>query len=551
MLFSETLLSKFLLHYRPHAGVITKNRSFDQITRVVLVLTTFKTANIYLDRRIISIFLLGIISGLPWVMIGSALTLWLQEAGLSRSSIGFAGLIFAVYSINFLWAPLVDRFSLASALGTRNKIGNKQSWIIACQIIIACCCLGMSLFTPADAAKTLILIALILACASATQDIAIDAYRVQSFKPQDKALISAGAAAATGGWWTGYAAIGFIPLALSDVGWSWPNLYLLLGAITAITTVLCILMPTAQTTTSQPSTTALLLPQCRSKAHQKALLLLMALPWCIAIWAVGGWGIPASFKQSQGFIPVIIATEIFLAAFLLHTLSQLPSQGLSHAASFNEKLLANIYHTLILPLRDFFMRNGPAIAISLLGFIFLFKIGEAFLGRMSIVFYKEIGFSKTQIATYSKMLTWVVTMACVIPCGLLNARLGLLKGLMISGLFMAASNLMFCLLAIAGPVEWLYFVTVVIDGFTSAWATVAFVAFISHLCSHQFSATQYALLASLGNLGRTLLASNSGLLVDILNGDWAVFFAITALMVTPSLVLLWRLRFKLLTMRSD
>ena len=197
------------------------------------------------------------------------------------------------------------------------------------------------------------------------------------------------------------------------------------------------------------------------------------------------------------------------------------------------------------------MRNGPAIAISLLGFIFLFKIGEAFLGRMSIVFYKEIGFSKTQIATYSKMLTWVVTMACVIPCGLLNARLGLLKGLMISGLFMAASNLMFCLLAIAGPVEWLYFVTVVIDGFTSAWATVAFVAFISHLCSHQFSATQYALLASLGNLGRTLLASNSGLLVDILNGDWAVFFAITALMVTPSLVLLWRLRFKLLTMRSD
>ncbi|WP_236984479.1 MFS transporter [Marinagarivorans cellulosilyticus] len=515
------------------------------------MLTTFKTANIYLDRRIISIFLLGIISGLPWVMIGSALTLWLQEAGLSRSSIGFAGLIFAVYSINFLWAPLVDRFSLARVLGTRNKTGNKQSWIITCQIIIACCCLSMSLFAPTDAAKTLILIALILACASATQDIAIDAYRVQSFKPQEKALISAGAAAATGGWWTGYAAIGFIPLALSDVGWSWPSLYLLLATITAITTVLCILMPAAQTTTSQPEAAALLLPQCRSKIHQKALLLLMALPWCIAIWAVGGWGIPAGFKQSQGFIPVIIAIEIFLAGFLLHTLSQLPSQGLSHAASFNEKLLANTYHTLILPLRDFFMRNGPAIAISLLGFIFLFKIGEAFLGRMSIVFYKEIGFSKTQIATYSKMLTWLVTMACVIPCGILNARLGLLKGLMVSGLFMAASNLMFCLLAIAGPVEWLYFVTVVIDGFTSAWATVAFVAFISHLCSHQFSATQYALLASLGNLGRTLLASNSGLLVDIFNGDWALFFAITALMVTPSLVLLWRLRFKLLTLRND
>ena len=514
------------------------------------MLKALNTTKIYLDRRIISIFLLGIVSGLPWVMIGSALTLWLQEAGLSRSSIGFAGLIFAVYSINFLWAPLIDRFSLSGLFNTRRKIGNKQSWIIACQIIIACSCLAMSLYAPTGSAKTLILIGLVLACASATQDIAIDAYRVQSFQQQDKALISAGAAAATGGWWTGYAAIGFIPLALSDAGWNWPSLYQLLAAITAAMAALCIFMPTAQTSAAGTDNTTLLLPMCRSKQHQKALLILMMLPWLLVIWAVGGWGIPDSFLQSQGFIPAVITAEILLAGFLLRSLGQLPSTNLPNNASFNERILANTYHTLILPLRDFFMRNGMAIAISLLGFIFLFKIGEAFLGRMSIVFYKEIGFSKTQIATYSKMLTWIVTMACVIPCGLLNARLGLLKGLMISGIFMAASNLMFCALAIAGPVEWLYFVTVVIDGCTSAWATVAFVAFISHLCSHQFSATQYALLASLGNLGRTLLASNSGLLVDILNGDWALFFALTALMVAPSLVLLWRLRFRLLNLRA-
>ncbi|HEY7771911.1 MAG TPA: MFS transporter permease [Marinagarivorans sp.] len=512
------------------------------------MLNAIKSAHIYCDRRIASIFLLGIISGLPWVMIGSALTLWLQESGLSRSKIGFAGLIFAVYSINFLWAPLIDRFSPAQLIRIKRGIGPKQSWIFACQIIIAGSCIAMSFFSPSNAAKTIVLMGLLLALASATQDIAIDAYRVQSFLPSQKDLISAGAAAATGGWWTGYAAIGFIPLALSDMGWSWPGLYQLLAGITLLTALLCLAMPAAQPP-SRHAGDALELPQCRNALQQSALLLLMALPWCLALWAVGGWAIPSDVQQSQWFIPVVIALEVVLFATILQQLSRLPSQYLRHNAPLRERVLANLYYTLILPLRDFFMRNGAQLALGLLCFIFLFKIGEAFLGRMSVVFYKEIGFSTTQIATYSKMLTWIVTISCVIPCGILNARLGLLKGLMVSGICMAASNLMFCAIALAGPIEWLYFATVVIDGFTSAWATVAFVAFISHLCSHQFSATQYALLASLGNLGRTLISSNSGLLVDLLNGDWALFFALTALMVAPSLILLWRLRFKLLNLR--
>ncbi|MDZ7923609.1 MAG: MFS transporter [Marinagarivorans sp.] len=509
---------------------------------------------IYRDRRIASIFALGIISGLPWVMIGSALTLWLQESGISRSAIGFAGLIFTAYTFNFLWAPLVDRF----APKLWKNAGKKQAWIIVCQIIIALCCIAMSFFSPSHSAKTLILIGLILAFASATQDIAIDAYRIQCFNKNESDSISAAAAATTSGWWTGYAAIGFIPLALSDMGWSWPVIYQLLSVITLGCVAFAIVIPTthsasALSNTQSPQVNASVII-CQNNIQKYALIGLMLLPWLIALWAIIGVGLPPTITQSSLLIPIVITVEIALFGLLLRQLNNVPVHTESTSAlllSTSDKLINSVYVTLILPLRTFIARNGMTLALALLSFIFLFKIGEAFLGRMSIVFYKEIGFSTLQIASYSKTLTWLVTVACAIPCGLLNAKMGLFKGLVISGLCMAASNLLFCALAIIGPAEWLYVITVIIDGFTTAWATVAFVAFISHLCDHQFSATQYALLASLGNLGRTLLASNSGLLVDFLNGNWALFFAITAVMIMPSLILLWSLRHKLLSVRAQ
>lgn len=116
---------------------------------------------------------------------------------------------------------------------------------------------------------------------------------------------------------------------------------------------------------------------------------------------------------------------------------------------------------------------------------------------------------------------------------------------MVGGIAMAASNLMFAIIAQVGPVEWLFAATIVVDNFTTAFSTVAFVAFLTALTGRAFSATQYALLASLGNLGRTTLASFSGTMVDGLAGNWSLFFVITALMVIPSLLMLWFLRDRL------
>jgi len=194
--------------------------------------------------------------------------------------------------------------------------------------------------------------------------------------------------------------------------------------------------------------------------------------------------------------------------------------------------------TIVEPFREFFQRTGTKLGVSVLLFVFMFKLGEAFLGRMAIVFYKEVGFTDTQIATYSKLMTAGVTIIFSMAGGLLNARIGLIKGLFVGGIAMAASNLMFSWLALTGPSTRLYAATVFVDGFTSAMSTVAFVAFISYLTSHTYTATQYALLSALGTLGRTLVSGASGFVVDALHGNWAIFFVITALMVIPSLILL-------------
>ena len=107
---------------------------------------------------------------------------------------------------------------------------------------------------------------------------------------------------------------------------------------------------------------------------------------------------------------------------------------------------------------------------------------------------------------------------------------------------MSASNLLFAVIALNGPDPSLLVITVLVDGFTSAWSSVAFVSFLSVMCNHAFSASQYAILASLSTAGRTLLSSLSGVLVDALDGRWDVFFIITALMIIPSLLLLFNLR---------
>ena len=438
----------------------------------------------YFDIRMLRILLLGAISGLPWVLIGSSLSLWLKEEGLSRSTIGWAGLIFGVYAFNYLWAPLIDRIQIPFLT---KKIGHRRGWIVFMQLVILISLILWSLINPSENLALLISIGLVIAIASSTQDITVDALRIEQVGENETKSMAAGAAMAVVGWWTGYKLGGVVALFTAEyfekigVNNHWQATFIVMG-------VVVILMNIALMFVHENSFTERVLSQ----------------------------------KKTDEIIKNKLGNYNFLT-----------------------KILSWLSGTIGGPVISFFKKNGFSIAIGILGFVFLFKIGEAFLGRMSIVFYKELGFSKSDIAIYSKTLGWITTVVFTLLGGLFAIRSGTVKTMFIAGGLMSITNLMFTLLAWSGKSELLFAAAVILDDIAAAFATVAFVAFISLLVDRTYTATQYALLASIGTAGRTLLASSSGSLVDWLNGDWGIFFIITALMVIPSLICLWLIRKKL------
>ena len=439
---------------------------------------------VYKDVRMVRILLLGAISGFPWVLIGSSLSLWLKEEGLSRSTIGWAGLIFGVYAFNYLWAPIIDRIQIP--LLTK-RLGHRRGWIVLMQIAILLSLVVWSYINPTQNLALLITVGLIIAIASATQDITVDALRIEQINENEVKSMAAGAAMAVVGWWTGYKLGGVIALFTAEyfekagIADYWQATFLVLG-------VVIILMNIGLMFVHEPIET-----DRQSKQ-----------------------------RETDQMIEDKLGSSNIITSFV-----------------------AWITGTIGGPIISFFKKNGFAIAVGILSFVFLFKIGEAFLGRMSIVFYKELGFSKVQIAIYSKTFGWITTVVFTLLGGIFAMRVGTVKTMFVAGILMALTNLLFAALYWTGKSELLFAFAVIADDITAAFATVAFVAFISLLVDRTYTATQYALLASIGTAGRTTLASSSGALVDWLNGDWGTFFVMTTVMVIPSLICLWFIRHKL------
>ncbi|MDW6001665.1 AmpG family muropeptide MFS transporter [Vibrio mangrovi] len=426
------------------------------------------TIQSYLDKRLAWVLMLGCSSGFPWVLIGSNMSGWLKDAGFTNTDIGYFSSIFVVYSVNFLWSPLVDRIHLP-LLGRR--LGQRRSWIIVCQSIILLCTLLIASFSnPSTHFMMTYLVALVIAFFSATQDIAIDAFRIDSFSKAEESKLPQASAMAVIGWWTGYSLPGYLAFTNADQ-YGWNAVYFGMAAVMVILMAFTLM-------TREPVTHRDRLQQQAEARHHK-------------------------YIES----PILLWISV----------------------------------TVVEPFIDFFKRNGTRVALTILLFVFLFKIGEAFLGKMSISFYREVGFSNEQIGYYSKMLGWWATMFFTLLGSMVTVRFGIVKGLMIGGVAMSASNLMFSWIAQAGPNEHLFLATVIVDNFTTAFSTVAFVSFLTLMTGQAFSATQYALLASLGNAGRTVLSSFSGALVDYLD-NWSLFFVLTAVMVIPSLIMLYSLR---------
>lgn len=417
---------------------------------------------VYLDRRMVIILIFGFASGLPAPLVYSNLSIWLTDAGFSRSSVGLFSLATTAYAINFLWAPLVDRLRLP---GLTDRLGRRRGWALLTQLLLIAAIAFLGLTDPNADVSMVALACVFVAFVSATQDIVIDAYRVDILKPEE---FGAGSAVAIWGWHIGGTLVGGaggLYLAAS-LGWN-------------------------------------------------ATYLILAFTLLIAVAAT----LMAPEPQPRDPVP------------------EIPSDS---RAPLGARIALWLRQALVDPFAEFMRRDWWLL---ILVFVFVFKFGDALLGRMSGVFYRELGFELTQIADVTKVFGLAAVCLGVFAGGVLVKMAGVFRALLAGGLAAAATNLAYAYLASAGQDMQVFAIAVIADNFTGGLATVAFVAYLAGLCNTAFSATQYALLNSLGNLARIWFASSAGIMVDRLGGDWALFFTITAglaLLGLPLLlVLMW------------
>lgn len=404
---------------------------------------------VYLEPRQLIILVMGFASGLPLLLTLSTLSYWLSKVGADLTAIGFFAAVGTPYGFKFLWSPVIDQVRLPILA---NLLGHRKSWLLVLQILLAVAIFALGLTDPAKNPFGTALVVLIVAFFSASQDIVIDAYRIEILSAEEQA---AGAATTQIGYRFGLLLAGAGAIALSDFA-SWPTVFSVLAA-------------------------------------------------CI----------------------------FACAAFTLF----IPEPEVRRPAFVND-YAAWVREAVVEPFREFTQRRGWVVVLL---FILFYKFGDAFSGFLANPFYVKMGFSGVEIALMTKIYGLLATMIGGLLGGAIVARIGLFKTLMIGGVLQAATNLLFTMLALRGhdPV-WLG-IAITADNLAGGLAAAAFVAYLSGLCNRAFTATQYALLSSFMAQGRTLMSVPSGWLAKQL--DWPEFWALTAFMAIPGLILLvWLMR---------
>lgn len=432
---------------------------------------------VYTHPRVLGMLSLGFSAGLPLLLILGTLSFWLREAGIDRATIGHLSWIGLAYSFKWLWSPLVDRLPLP--LLTR-LLGRRRAWLLLSQIIITVALVGMALTDPVVDLAQLVFFALAVAFASATQDIALDAYRIEAV-----AVELQGAMAAT--YQAGYR----IAMILASAGVLW--------------------------------IAASVDPSAAAYEH---------LPWRFAYLVMAA-------SMAVGITTTLIIREPDVPYnHLISDNERIAQQAL---ATWNlyprfKSLLIWLYGALIAPFRDFIVRHGRQ-ALLILSLIAIYRISDVVMGVMSNPFYVDMGYSKDEVATISKVYGVIMTIAGAAIGGVLTVKLGIMRTLFLGAVLSAATNLLFVWLAGRGhDVSGLIF-TISADNLSAGIASSAFIAYLSGLTNSAYSATQYALFSSVMLLLPKFIAGFSGQFVDAYG--YENFFITTALLGLPVLVLVW------------
>jgi PAT family beta-lactamase induction signal transducer AmpG len=411
---------------------------------------------VYLQPTSLRMLSLGFSAGLPLLLVLGTLSFRLREAGIDRSTIGYLSWVGLAYGFKWAWAPLVDRMPLP---WLTRWLGRRRSWLLVSQLVIMAGLLGMAWCDPRQALGPIVWCALAVAFASATQDIALDAFRIESASTAQQAALAAS-------YQTGYR----LAMIWAGAGVLW-----------------------------------------------------------VAAWVQGpqltGYH-HAAWQAAYTVMAISMMTGMLTVLF-----SQEPTPAPMPLARNVREWLQG---ALIDPFADFLRRYGwHAVLILLL--IATYRISDVVMGIMANPFYVDMGYSKDEVATVTKIYGVLMTLVGAFVGGVLSMRLGVMRVLMLGAILSAASNLLFAWLSGVGhDVTALVFV-VSADNLASGIASAAFIAYLSSLTNVTYSATQYALLSSMMLLLPKFIAGFSG---DYVNAHgYAAFFTSTAWLGVPVLLL--------------
>lgn len=485
-----------------------------------------ETLRNFADARVLTMLFLGFSAGIPILLIFSSLSLWLGEAGVERKAVTFFSWAALGYSFKFVWAPLIDKLPLPFLTRT---LGKRRSWLLLSQTLIILAIVAMGSIDPALSKNSLTLMALaavLLGFSSATQDIVIDAYRIESAETRLQALMSST-------YIVGYrlamivAGAGALYLAAkfgSEKGnynytaWRWT--YFIMAAVMLIGIVTTFVIP-------EPT-------HKESKLHYTTqdyfrLVLVFA---CIVLAFVLTFFFTDSLFAS---LKKMVGDGVF-TGFLLETLRFALAVGLAFIvgvllvrAGLVERSIA--IETWLAPIAEFFKRYGIKTASFLLILIGFYRISDIVLGAASNVFYQDLNFSKEDIATAVKTVGVLVSVMGGVLGGLFATRYGVMKSLLWGAILAALTNLVFVLLALSGHNLPIFYLAVISDNLAAGFASAAFVAFLSALTSVSFTAVQYAIFSSLMSLFPKVLGGYSGTIVDAIG--YPNFFTFTTLIGLP------------------
>lgn len=427
-------------------------------------------------------FFLGFSSGLPLLLVFGTLSLWLREAGIERSTIGFISWVALAYGFKWVWSPLVDRLPVP---WLTRLLGRRRGWLMLSQVALLAGLAGMAFTDPSQDLKTLVILAVFVAFASATQDIVIDAYRIESGKTSLQGVLAAT-------YMVGYR----LAMIMASAGALWIAAWV------------------------DPAETGYLHDSWLTAYMVMAALMLVGIITTLVI------------REPHPEVPGEAVQAEERGASRLRGVNWLPA--------FLVPFLEWIWRAVISPFADF-IRRYRWQALLLLALIATYRISDIVLGVIANVFYVDMGFTKTQIADVTKVFGIGMTLLGALLGGVLVSRFGVMRILFVGALLAAATNLLFSLLAQGGPDLFMLIVVVAMDNLSGGLASAAFVAYLSGLTSVSYSATQYALFSSVMLLLPKFIGGFSGVMVD--NMGYPEFFVLTAAIGIPVLVLVllaWR-----------